>query len=151
MFAFSCSILKKSEEKYHFALQFTADLIAMNAANCIVTSTYQEIVGQPDSFGQYESYKCFTMPDLYHVVDGIDLFSPKFNVVPPGVNESIFFPYTENSGASNEGERIKELLFTREDSQIVGHLDDSSKRPILAIAPAFPTKNPTGPRSEGRL
>jgi len=30
------------EEKY-FSLQFTADLIAMNAANFIISSTYQEI------------------------------------------------------------------------------------------------------------
>jgi len=92
MFDFSCSILNKSEKKYHSALQFTADLIAMNAANCIVTSTYQDIVGQPDSVGQYESYKCFIMPDLYRVVNGIELLSPKFNVVPPGVNESVYFP-----------------------------------------------------------
>ncbi|MEO8892700.1 MAG: sucrose synthase, partial [Coleofasciculaceae cyanobacterium] len=49
------------EEKYHFSLQFTADLIAMNAANFVISSTYQEIVGTPDSVGQYESYKCFTM------------------------------------------------------------------------------------------
>lgn len=72
------------EDKYHFSMQFTADLIAMNAANFIISSTYQEIVGTPDSIGQYESYQSFTMPDLYHVVNGIELFSPKFNVVPPG-------------------------------------------------------------------
>ena len=132
------------EQEYHFSLQFTADLIGMNGADFIITSTYQEIVGTPEQLGQYESYKYFTMPHLYHVVDGIDLFSPKFNVVPPGVNESIFFPYTEESGVSNESKRIKELLFTREDSQIVGHLDDSSKRPILAIAPLYPSKNLTG-------
>jgi sucrose synthase len=48
------------EEKYHFSLQFTADLIAMNAANFIISSTYQEIVGTPDSVGQYESYKSYT-------------------------------------------------------------------------------------------
>ena len=80
------------EEQYHFSLQFTADLIAMNGADFVITSTYQEIVGTPEQLGQYESYKYFTMPHLYHVVDGIDLFSPKFNVVPPGVNESNFFP-----------------------------------------------------------
>lgn len=84
------------EQKYHFSMQFTADLLAMNAANFVISSTYQEIVGTPDSVGQYESYKCFTMPELYHVVNGIELFSPKFNVVPPGVNESYYFPYTRN-------------------------------------------------------
>jgi sucrose synthase len=33
------------EDKYHFSLHFTADLIAMNAANFVISSTYQEIVG----------------------------------------------------------------------------------------------------------
>ncbi len=133
------------EAQYHFSLQFTADLIGMNAADFIITSTYQEIVGTPEQLGQYESYKYFTMPHLYHVVDGIDLFSPKFNVVPPGVNESIFFPDSESSQkAPDEGDRIKELLFSREDPQIVGHLDDESKRPLLALAPLYPSKNLTG-------
>jgi sucrose synthase len=133
------------EEQYHFSLQFTADLIGMNGADFVITSTYQEIVGTPEQLGQYESYKYFTMPHLYHVVDGIDLFSPKFNVVPPGVNESNFFPYTEKSKrVSDQGEGMKELLLTRDDSQIVGHLDDSTKRPILALAPLYPSKNLTG-------
>jgi sucrose synthase len=36
----------------------------MNAANIIITSTYQEkIAGTEDSMGQYESYKNFTMPE----------------------------------------------------------------------------------------
>jgi sucrose synthase len=144
-YLFSNLYWKDLEEQYHFSLQFTADLIGMNAADFIITSTYQEIVGTPEQWGQYESYKSFTMPQLYHVVDGIDLFSPKFNVVPPGVNENIFFPYTETSQRSpEECERIKDLLFTREDSQIVGHLDDKSKRPILALAPLYPSKNLTG-------
>jgi len=34
---------KKHEEKYHFSCQFIADLIAMNHADFIITSTYQEI------------------------------------------------------------------------------------------------------------
>ena len=29
------------QEKYHFSAQFTADLIAMNTADFIITSTYQ--------------------------------------------------------------------------------------------------------------
>lgn len=36
---------KKFDEKYHFSCQFTADLLAMNAADFIITSTYQEIAG----------------------------------------------------------------------------------------------------------
>jgi sucrose synthase len=134
------------EENYHFSLQFTADLISMNAANFIVSSTYQEIIGRPDSIGQYESYKCFTMPELYHVVDGIELFSPKFNVVPPGVNESYFFPYThEKERLQVEIPRLEELLFTLDDSsQVFGTLDDPTKRPLFSMARLDRIKNLTG-------
>ena len=59
---------KDMEEDYHFSSQFTADLIAMNMTDFIITSTYQEIAGQADSVGQYESHCSFTMPGLYRVV-----------------------------------------------------------------------------------
>ncbi|TAE99503.1 MAG: sucrose synthase [Oscillatoriales cyanobacterium] len=145
-YLFSNLYWQESEEKYHFALQFTADIIAMNAANCIVSSTYQEIVGKPDSVGQYESYNCFTMPDLYHVVNGIELFSPKFNVVPPGVNESVYFPYTRNEDrVQGDRDRLNELLFTLEDpEQVFGTLDDPQKRPLFSMARLDRIKNMTG-------
>ncbi|BAT52832.1 sucrose synthase [Nostoc sp. NIES-3756] len=134
------------EEKYHFSLQFTADLIAMNAANFVISSTYQEIVGTPDSVGQYESYKCFTMPELYHVVNGVELFSPKFNVVPPGVNENAYFPYTRTQDrVESDRARLEEMLFTLEDSsQIFGKLDDPNKRPLFSMARLDRIKNLTG-------
>jgi sucrose synthase len=134
------------DDKYHFSLQFTADLLAMNAANFVISSTYQEIAGTPDSVGQYESYKCFTMPDLYHVVNGIELFSPKFNVVPPGVNENYYFPYLQNQDrVESDRQRITEMLFTLDDpTQIFGKLDDPSKRPIFSMARLDRIKNLTG-------
>jgi sucrose synthase len=134
------------EDKYHFSMQFTADLLAMNAANFIISSTYQEIVGTPDSVGQYESYKCFTMPELYHVVNGIELFSPKFNVVPPGVSESYYFPYTRHEErVESDRKRLEEMLFTLDDpAQIFGQLDDPSKRPIFSMARLDRIKNLTG-------
>ncbi len=133
------------EEQYHFSLQFTADLISMNAADFIIASSYQEIVGTPDTLGQYESYKCFTMPHLYHVVNGIELFSPKFNVVPPGVNENIFFPYSQTADRVNsDRERVQNLLFNRQDPYILGHLDNPSKRPIFSFAPITSIKNLAG-------
>ena len=70
---------KQNEEKYHFSCQFTADLIAMNTSDFIITSTYQEIAGTEDTLGQYESHMAFTMPQLYRVVHGIDVYDPKFN------------------------------------------------------------------------
>ena len=145
-YLFSNLYWQESEEKYHFALQFTADIIAMNAATCIVSSTYQEIVGKPDSVGQYESYNCFTMPDLYHVVNGIELFSPKFNVVPPGVNESVYFPYTRiEDRVQGDRDRLNELLFTLKDpEQVFGTLDDPQKRPLFSMARLDRIKNLTG-------
>ncbi|MGL5873162.1 MAG: sucrose synthase [Xenococcaceae cyanobacterium] len=134
------------ENNYHFSLQFIADVIAMNAANCVLSSTYQEIVGRPDSVGQYESYESFTMPDLFHVVKGIELFSPKFNVVPPGVNESVYFPYTRSEDrVQTKAEKLEELLFTQDDpSQIFGTLDDPNKRPLFSMARLDRIKNLTG-------
>ena len=134
------------EDKYHFSLQFTVDLLTMNAANFIVSSTYQEIVGTPDSVGQYESYQCFTMPELYHVVSGIELYSPKFNVVPPGVNESYFFPFSKtHDRLSGEQVRLEELLFTLvDDNQVYGSLDDLQKRPLFSMARLDRIKNLTG-------
>ncbi|HEY9853526.1 MAG TPA: sucrose synthase [Leptolyngbyaceae cyanobacterium] len=145
-YLFSNLYWQESEETYHFSLHFTADLLAMNAANFIMTSTYQEIVGNPDSVGQYESYKCFSMPDLYHVVNGIELFSPKFNVVPPGVNENVYFPYTRHEERiPSDRDRLEEMLFTLEDpAHIFGKLDDSSKRPLFSMARLDRIKNITG-------
>jgi sucrose synthase len=134
------------EDQYHFSLQFTADLIAMNAANFVVSSTRQEIVGTAESVGQYESYKAFSMPELYHVVDGVELFSPKFNVVPPGVNEQYFFPYAETQRRlAGERDRLESLLFTLEDSgQVYGTLEYPQKRPLFSMARLDRVKNLTG-------
>ncbi|MBW4678679.1 MAG: sucrose synthase [Microcoleus vaginatus WJT46-NPBG5] len=145
-YLFSNLYWQESENSYHFSLQFTVDLIAMNAANFVISSTYQEIVGTPDSVGQYESYKSFTMPDLYHVVNGIELFSPKFNVVPPGVNESVYFPYSRQEDRLNSvRERLEDLLFHQEDpAHIFGKLDDPSKRPLFSMARLDRIKNLTG-------
>ncbi|MBF2079175.1 MAG: sucrose synthase [Synechococcales cyanobacterium T60_A2020_003] len=134
------------EDQYHFSIQFTADLIAMNAANFIISSTYQEIVGTEESVGQYESYKRFTMPELYHVVDGIELFNPKFNVVPPGVNENVYFPYYRTDDrVLSDRDRLEDMLFTLDDPSIIyGTLDDPTKRPIFSMARMDRIKNLTG-------
>ncbi|PZV18789.1 MAG: sucrose synthase [Pseudanabaena sp.] len=133
------------DSQYHFSSQFTAELIGMNAADFIITSSYQEIMGTPESVGQYDSYQCFTMPNLYHVTNGIDLFSPRFNRVPPGVNEQIFFPYhqVENRDLEQRN-RIQSLLFNQENKHIFGHLSRPEQRPILAVATIATVKNMTG-------
>jgi sucrose synthase len=144
-YLYSALYWKNIENQYHFSVQFTADLIAMNAASFIITSTYQEIVGTDESIGQYESYKNFTMPDLYRVEGGINLFHPKFNIVPPGVNTKIFFPYT------NEKKRLKgirkeldSLLFENvEDPDVIGKLNNPDLVPIFSLARLDKIKNLT--------
>ena len=37
---------RELDQKYHFSCQFTADMIAMNNTDFIITSTYQEIAGR---------------------------------------------------------------------------------------------------------
>lgn len=144
-YLFSDLYWQDMEGQYHFSVQFTADLIAMNGADFIIASSYQEIVGTPDSLGQYESYKCFTMPQLYHVVDGIELFSPKFNVVPPGIDENIFFPYSQaENRVESDTARLRNLLLYQENPAIWGRLENPDKRPIFAIGPINAIKNLTG-------
>ncbi len=133
------------EPEYHFSSLFTADLIGMNAADFIVTSSSQEILGTPDTTGQFESYQCFSMPQLYHVVNGIELRSPKFNVVPPGVNERAFFPYHNVQDRSHsDRDRLIDLLFFQTSEQIIGSFKEQDKRPILSFAPITAVKNLTG-------
>lgn len=133
------------EPDYHFSLLFTADLIGMNAADFIVTSSAQEILGTPDTTGQFESYQCFSMPQLFHVVNGIELRSPKFNVVPPGVNERAFFPYHfVHNRSHSERDQLIDLLFFRTDDRITGSIKEQNKRPILSFAPITAVKNLSG-------
>jgi sucrose synthase len=133
------------EPQYHFSAQFSADLISMNAADFIITSTFQEVLGTPDNTGQYEAYKCFTMPELYHVLDGIDLCSPKFNVVPPGVNEEVFFPNTQTHRRQPvHHDRVQALLYQPDASDTLGELIDRQKRPLLSFTPVYAVKNLTG-------
>ncbi len=145
-YLYSALYWKNLEQYYNFSIQFTADLIAMNAANFIVTSTYQEIVGTEEGIGQYESYENFTMPDLYRVEGGINLFHPKFNIVPPGVNTRIFFPYTQTKNRIKEIENeLTELLFENtEDPDIFGKLENPELTPIFSIARLDKIKNITG-------
>jgi sucrose synthase len=79
-------------------------------------------------------------------VNGIELFSPKFNVVPPGVNENVYFPYTRTEERVPSAiERLEELLFTQEDpAHIFGKLDDPTKRPLFSMARLDRIKNMTG-------
>lgn len=137
---------KKFEDKYHFSSQFTADIIAMNNSDFIITSTYQEIAGTKNSVGQYESHTAFTMPGLYRVVDGIDVFDPKFNIVSPGADDSIYFPYSakETRLVSLHGSLEKLLYDPEQNDEHIGILKDTSKPIIFSMARLDRVKNITG-------
>ena len=135
---------KELEDQYHFSTQFIADLLAMNSADFIITSTYQEIAGREDSIGQYESYVNFTMPKLFRVAGGINIFHPKFNILPPGVNTEIFFPYSEKDKRINEiTEECSQRLFYRKTDEIIGNLKNPELHPIFSMARLDKIKNLT--------
>ena len=137
---------QENEDKYHFSCQYTADLLAMNAADFIVTSTYQEIAGTREAEGQYESYRAFSMPGLYRVVNGIDLFDPKFNIVSPGADSDIYFPYTDQSRRLHSLiPEIETLLFDDAANYSTrGFLQNSDKPLIFTMARLDHIKNITG-------
>ncbi|KAK4853227.1 hypothetical protein QYF36_005579 [Acer negundo] len=137
---------KQLDDKYHFSSQFTADLIAMNHTDFIITSTFQEIAGSKDTVGQYESHTAFTMPGLYRAVHGIDVFDPKFNIVSPGADMSIYFPYTEEKRRLKSFHaEIEELLYSPvENEEHLCVLKDRNKPILFTMARLDRVKNLSG-------
>jgi sucrose synthase len=122
-----------------------ADLIAMNTADFIITSTYQEIAGTDDSVGQYESYTSFTMPGLLRVSKGIEVFDPRFNIVSPGVDDEVYFPFdqTEHRFRGLHPE-IEAWVTGGEHDEVRGRLAEPDKPLILSLARMDRIKNLTG-------
>jgi len=136
---------ERYEQDYHFSLQYIADIISMNKSDFIITSTFQEIFGTETDMGQYESYQFFTLPGLVKITGGINLYAPKFNVIPPGVDEGLYFPYYETDRRS----RLKtgyweDRLFTGREDGILGRLAEPGKTPIFTMARFDKVKNITG-------
>jgi len=144
---------ERYEDQYHFSIQLLADLVAVNAADFVVASTFQEIAGDEHSPGQYEAHRGFTLPGLYRVSGGIDPAIDKFNIVPPGVDEAVFFPHTDPRRAETEQpgpdrqERpraLERLLFQETGEEVYGALSDPARTPLLTLARLDRTKNITG-------
>ena len=143
-YLYSALYWKEMEKQYHFSCQFTADLIAMNSADFIITSTYQEIAGSSDVVGQYESYSSFTMPGLQRVLYGIDAFDPKFNIVSPGADENVYFPATEQGRFVEHQDEIETLLYGGQHPAGRGVLEDQKKPLLFSMARLDRIKNLTG-------
>ncbi|KAF7816295.1 sucrose synthase 7-like [Senna tora] len=137
---------KEFDGKYHFSCQFMADTVAMNAADFIITSTYQEIAGSKVRPGQYESHAAFTLPGLCRVVSGINVFDPKFNIAAPGADQSVYFPHTEKDRRLTQFHpAIENLLYGKvENNEYIGYLNDRRKPIIFSMARLDAVKNLTG-------
>ena len=133
------------EDEHHFAAQYTADLMAMNTADFIITSTYQEIAGTAESVGQYESYGSFSLPRLYRVVSGIDCFDPKFNIVSPGADPRVFFPYFKDAHRPQElREEVENMVYGSPDCAFRGNLSNQDKPLLFAMSRLDRIKNMAG-------
>jgi len=136
---------KEIDDQYHFSCQFTADLISMNTADFIITSSYQEIAGTEESVGQYESHQAFTMPGLYRVTSGIDSFDPKFNIVSPGADPEVFFHFKEaEQRIPTVRSEIADLLFGGVAPHARGTLENPDKPILLAMSRLDVIKNMAG-------
>lgn len=120
----------------------------MNRADFIITSSYQEIAGNDSLVGQYESMRSFTMPGLgLRVVDGVDVYDPKFNIVSPGADADVYFPYSETGRRlTSLHPELKELVFGRAEGPDVAAsaLDDPGKPVLFSMARLDRVKNLTG-------
>jgi sucrose synthase len=134
------------EQEYHFSLQFTADVLAYNSADYIVTSSYREIAGTETEMGMFESYETFSLPGLYRVVAGMDPQLARYNIVPPGVSEDYFFHYGKiERRVPAVMDQLTESLFEAEPGpDAVGHLDNPMLPPIFAMSRVDRVKNLPG-------
>ncbi len=144
-YLFSALYWKDMEADYKFSLQFTADLMAMNQTDVVISSTAQEIAGTDTVIGQYESYSLYSMPELYKVKNGINLRHPKFNVISPGVDENIYFPFHEQERRSSEvTQKLETRLFVEASEGTFGSLENPDRKPIFTMARLDKIKNLTG-------
>jgi len=134
------------ESEYHFSCQFTADMIAYNAADFIISSSFREIGGTDEEMGMFESYETFSMPGLYRVTSGMDLTLARYNIVPPGVSEEHFFPAAEKDRRIEAvRDRLEQLLFAPDPAEnCVGHLTNPERPPIFAMSRVDKVKNLPG-------
>ncbi|VAI83820.1 unnamed protein product [Triticum turgidum subsp. durum] len=101
-----------------------------------------------DKFDSQYHFSCqFTADlDLYRVVHGIDVFDPKFNIVSPGADMTVYFPYTETDKRLTAfHSEIEELLYSDvENDEHKFVLKDRNKPIIFSMARLDRVKNMTG-------
>ncbi|MFP4502685.1 MAG: sucrose synthase [Candidatus Hydrogenedentota bacterium] len=134
------------EDDYHFSCHFTADLIAYNSADYIISSSFREIGGNEAEMGMFESYECFSMPGLYRVASGFDPQLARHNIVPPGVSEDHFYPFTNREQRADEIRQMLDTAFLAPEPgpESIGRLDNPDLPPIFAMSRLDRVKNLPG-------
>jgi sucrose synthase len=133
------------EGDYHFSIHFMSDLLAMKRSDFIITSTYQEIAGTDEAMGQYESYTTFTLPNRYQVVSGSNIRSNRYNVNPPGVEESSYFPYYEfDKRDRRHTKKLKQRIFSKHSDGCYGSFYAAEKPLLFAMSRLDRIKNLSG-------
>lgn len=134
------------ENDYHWSCQFTADILAYNSADFIISSSYREIGGTDTEMGMFESYETFSMPGLYRVVSGMDPQLARYNIVPPGASEEHFYPCTETERRVDAVKQaLAAVLFSHEPQEdCVGNLADPDLPPVFAMSRLDKVKNLPG-------
>jgi sucrose synthase len=134
------------EHDYRFSMQFTADLLAYNSADFIVSSSYREVGGTEHEQGMIEAYEMFSMPGLYRVQCGLDPRLARHNIVPPGASEEHFFPKDEQDWrVPAVTQSLTERFFAAEPTEnCLGPLTDPDRPPIFAMARMDRIKNLSG-------
>ncbi|MFH1741258.1 MAG: sucrose synthase [bacterium] len=144
-YLFSDLYWEENDDQYHFSCQFTADFIAMNSADFIITSTFQEIAGERHGIGQYESYSSFTMPGLYRVSRGIDVFDPKSNILSPGADPEVHFPHTNTERRPKHLQKeVQVILYGAASARIRGCLKKIDRPLLFSMARLDQIKNLAG-------
>lgn len=66
----------------------------------------------------------------YEFVQGCDVFDPKFNIVSPGADQSIYYPYNseDKKRLTEYHDEIDDLIYGDESKTAVGKLKVSQKK-----------------------
>ena len=121
------------EAEHHFAAQYTADLMAMNTADFIITSTYQEIAGTAESVGQYESYSSFSLPRLYRVDLRNRLLRPEvqYRLARRRLHASSFHISTRPRRPEELRKEIEAMVYGSPDCRVPGLVEQTGDKPLL--------------------
>lgn len=84
---------------------------------------------------------------VWSVLQGIDVFDPKFNIVSPGADPDVYFPYTQTDRRLTKFHpELKDLLFGGpETGKSVGQLKNKDKPIIFRCGWDPPPSSPSLP------